>query len=103
MVRREGAPSRARKPRTAPDLKASDAGAPASEAPMPEAIEIQPAKRPPGRPPGRRAVAARHSVRLNEAQHDALAQLAHEHGRSIHSLILEAIDGFIRRGSVGLS
>lgn len=103
MARREGAPPRTRKPRTAPTLKASDAGAPPSEAPMPEAVEHHPVKRPPGRPPGRRAVAARHSVRLNEAQYGALAQLAQEHGRSIHSLILEAIDALIRKGSVGLS
>lgn len=103
MARREGAPTRPRKPRPAPTLKASDAGAPPSEAPMPEAIEHQSVKRPPGRPPGRRPVAARHSVRLNEAQHEALALLAQQHGRSIHSLILEAIDAFIRKGAVGLS
>lgn len=103
MVRREGTPPRTRKPRTAPALKTSDAGAPPSEAPMPEAVEHQPAKRPPGRPPGRRAVAARHNVRLSESQYGALAQLAQQNGRSIHSLILEAIDALIRKNSVGLS
>lgn len=71
---------------------------------MPEIIAPMPTKRPPGRPSGRRPVAARHSVRLDEARQEALISLSEQHGRSVHSLIIEAIDALIRRGgTVGLS
>ncbi|MCJ2099690.1 hypothetical protein [Methylobacterium sp. E-046] len=45
-----------------------------------------------GRPKGRRPVAARQTVYLDDARHTALARIAEDRGRSIHSLILEGID-----------
>jgi hypothetical protein len=48
-----------------------------------------------GRPKGRRSVAARQTVYLDDARHAALARLAEDRGRSIHSLILEGIDHII--------
>ena len=45
-----------------------------------------------GRPKGRRPVAARQTVYLDDARHAALARIAEDRGRSIHSLILEGID-----------
>lgn len=48
-----------------------------------------------GRPKGRRPVAARQTVYLNDARHAALARIAEDRGRSIHSLILEGIDHVI--------
>lgn len=48
--------------------------------------------RPTGRPKGRRTVAARQTVYLDDARHAALARIAEDRGRSIHSLILEGID-----------
>lgn len=51
----------------------------------------------PGRPKGRRSVAARQTVYLDDARHAALARLAEDRGRSIHSLILEGIDHVIER------
>ena len=48
-----------------------------------------------GRPKGRRAVAARQTVYLDDARHAALARLAEDRGRSIHSLIIEGIDHVI--------
>ena len=48
-----------------------------------------------GRPKGRRPVAARQTVYLDDARHAALARLAEDRGRSIHSLILEGIDHVI--------
>ena len=48
-----------------------------------------------GRPKGRRAVAARQTVYLDDARHAALARIAEDRGRSIHSLILEGIDHVI--------
>ena len=51
--------------------------------------------RPIGRPKGRRPVAARQTVYLDDARHAALARIAEDRGRSIHSLILEGIDHVI--------
>lgn len=48
-----------------------------------------------GRPKGRRTVAARQTVYLDDARHAALARIAEDRGRSIHSLILEGIDHVI--------
>ncbi|MCJ2065733.1 hypothetical protein MKK63_23955 [Methylobacterium sp. J-088] len=48
-----------------------------------------------GRPKGRRPVAARQTVYLDDARHAALARIAEDRGRSIHSLILEGIDHVI--------
>lgn len=52
-------------------------------------------KRAGGRPRGRRPVAARQTVYLDEDRHAALSRLADGRGRSIHSLILEGIDAVI--------
>ena len=92
MAGREGdPPPRARKPR--PETPAA---AP-SEIDMQEAVATQPTKRPPGRPPGRRSVAAKHTVYLDEGRQMSLARLAQNGGRSVHSLILEAIDDLVRK------
>ncbi len=48
-----------------------------------------------GRPRGKRSVAARQTVYLDEARHTALARLAEDRGRSVHSLIIEGIDQVI--------
>ncbi|PJI55531.1 hypothetical protein CTI14_03985 [Methylobacterium radiotolerans] len=48
-----------------------------------------------GRPKGRRPVAARQTVYLDDARHAALVRIAEDRGRSIHSLILEGIDHVI--------
>ena len=45
-----------------------------------------------GRPKGKRDVAARHTVYLDAARHDALTRMAEDRGRSVHSLIIEGID-----------
>ncbi len=45
-----------------------------------------------GRPKGKRPVAARQTVYLDEARHAALVRLAEDRGRSVHSLIIEGID-----------
>src|SRR5215210_881029 len=45
-----------------------------------------------GRPRGKRAVAARQTVYLDDARHAALVRIAEDRGRSIHSLIIEGID-----------
>lgn len=55
----------------------------------------EPGPKPTGRPKGRRAVAARQTVYLDDARHAALARIAEDRGRSIHSLILEGIDHVI--------
>ena len=57
--------------------------------------EERAASRPIGRPKGRRTVAARQTVYLDDARHAALARIAEDRGRSIHSLILEGIDHVI--------
>ncbi|GJE14257.1 hypothetical protein [Methylobacterium longum] len=87
------------------DADASLARAPLTEAaPDPRATLpaqiLQPAEttadtKPIGRPKGRRPVAARQTVYLDDARHAALARIAEDRGRSIHSLILEGIDYII--------
>ena len=73
----------------------------ADAAPSPQATqEPQPAEtetgaKAIGRPKGRRPVAARQTVYLDDARHAALARIAEDRGRSIHSLILEGIDHVI--------
>lgn len=62
----------------------------APDAPLPT-----PVTKPIGRPKGRRPVAARQTVYLDDARHAALARIAEDRGRSIHSLILEGIDHVI--------
>lgn len=52
-------------------------------------------KRSTGRPRGRRPVAARQTVYLDDARHAALVRLAEDRGRSVHSLIIEGIDHVI--------
>jgi predicted HicB family RNase H-like nuclease len=71
---------------------------------MPELSVSQPLKRSPGRPPGRKPIAARYTIRLDEARHEALQRISDERGRSLHSLVLEAIDDLLRKpGGVGLA
>ncbi|WP_018264121.1 hypothetical protein [Methylobacterium sp. WSM2598] len=48
-----------------------------------------------GRPRGRREVANRQTVYLDEARYAALVRLADDRGRSVHSLIIEGIDHVI--------
>jgi hypothetical protein len=48
-----------------------------------------------GRPRGKRPVAARQTIYLDEARHAALTRLAEDRGRSVHSLIIEGIDHVI--------
>lgn len=57
--------------------------------------EAAPATRGRGRPKGKRPIAARQTIYLDEARHQALARLAEDRGRSVHSLILEGIDHVI--------
>lgn len=61
-----------------------------------DGVQVAAAK-PIGRPKGRRPVAARQTVYLDDARHAALARLAEDRGRSIHSLILEGIDHVIEK------
>ncbi|MCJ2071386.1 hypothetical protein MKK75_21745 [Methylobacterium sp. J-030] len=68
---------------------------PASIAEAPQAAETEERAKAVGRPKGRRPVAARQTVYLDDARHAALARIAEDRGRSIHSLILEGIDHVI--------
>jgi non-ribosomal peptide synthetase component F len=63
--------------------------------PEPQPVEVEERARSVGRPKGRRTVAARQTVYLDDARHAALARIAEDRGRSIHSLILEGIDHVI--------
>lgn len=105
MARREGgSPPRAQASRTASSLAPGERDLSPLEADMPDLSVSQPTKRPPGRPPRRKPVVARHSVRLDKARHEALTHLAETHDRSIHSLIIEAIDALLRKpDAVGLT
>ncbi|MCJ2121697.1 hypothetical protein [Methylobacterium sp. J-077] len=67
--------------------------------PVPQAGEERVNSKPTGRPKGRRDVAARQTVYLDDARHAALARIAEDRGRSIHSLILEGIDHVIGKPS----
>ena len=49
-------------------------------------------KRRPGRPAGRKPVAARLAVRLDQARYTALAAQAADRNLSMHSILIEAID-----------
>lgn len=61
-------------------------------------VDVQePSPKSTGRPKGRRSVAARQTVYLDDGRHAALARLAEDRGRSIHSLILEGIDHVIEK------
>lgn len=87
----------------APEPTAADPPAPAPEPkngtekpePTPETqtIKLTAAKR--GRPRGRREVASKQTVYLDEARYEALARIAEDRGRSLHSLILEGVDHVI--------
>ncbi len=61
----------------------------------PQPVETEERAKAVGRPKGRRPVAARQTVYLDDARHAALARIAEDRGRSIHSLILEGIDHVI--------
>lgn len=50
-----------------------------------------------GRPRGRREIAGRQTVHLDEKRLAALQEMAEDRGRSIHSLIIEGIDAVIGR------
>lgn len=67
------------------------APAPVSE-PDPGAESPKPKR---GRPRGRREVASKQTVYLDEARYEALARIAEDRGRSLHSLILEGVDHVI--------
>ena len=76
--------------------KAASQPAPLVEDPQPaEAAMAETRVKLAGRPKGRRPVAARQTVYLDDARHAALARIAEDRGRSIHSLILEGIDHVI--------
>jgi hypothetical protein len=82
-----------------PEAPAAEPAAPVSSAELP-VDDPQPGEtagqtKPIGRPKGRRPVAARQTVDLDDARHAALARIAEDRGRSIHSLILEGIDHVI--------
>ena len=47
---------------------------------------------PRGRPKGKREVEARLTLYLDARRHEALRRLAADRGRSIHSLVIEAVD-----------
>jgi hypothetical protein len=68
---------------------------PALPAQSPDPTEAPDRAKAVGRPKGRRPVAARQTVYLDDARHAALARIAEDRGRSIHSLILEGIDHVI--------
>lgn len=79
------------------DADASLAPAPQAAPPVqdPQPVETEERAKAVGRPKGRRPVAARQTVYLDDARHAALARIAEDRGRSIHSLILEGIDHVI--------
>lgn len=80
---------------TAPQAEAVPAPQAAPPAQDPEPAETADRAKAVGRPKGRRPVAARQTVYLDDARHAALARIAEDRGRSIHSLILEGIDHVI--------
>ncbi|WP_082984903.1 hypothetical protein, partial [Methylobacterium platani] len=71
----------------------------AAAAPEPAEPEAaaEPVKRKPGRPRSQREVANKQTVYLDQARYDALLAISADHGRSIHSIILEGIDNMIGR------
>ena len=87
----ETAPERSSEPPKIDEI--ADVPETAASRPVDDAQEASP--KPTGRPKGRRSVAARQTVYLDDARHAALARLAEERGRSIHSLILEGSDHVI--------
>jgi hypothetical protein len=80
-------------PEPARDIELADVTEAAASPPLHKGQE--PGPKATGRPKGRRSVAARQTVYLDDARHAALARLAEDRGRSIHSLILEGIDHVI--------
>ncbi len=66
---------------------------PAPIAPEPEPAADPGSKR--GRPRGRREVHSRQTLYLDQDRYDAIARIAEGKGRSIHSVLLEAVDAFI--------
>jgi hypothetical protein len=73
--------------------------APAIEAPALVPV-VAPLKRAPGRPKGKREVEARLTLYLDPRRHEALRRLAEDRGRSIHSLIIEGVDGIIGKPAI---
>lgn len=67
---------------------------PADLEPPPPAENAAPRR---GRPRGKRPVEARQTIYLDKARHAALARIAEDRGRSVHSLILEGIDHVIQK------
>lgn len=84
---------------TAPQAEAAPVPQAAPPAPEPQSVEAGEPAKAVGRPKGRRPVAARQTVYLDDARHAALARIAEDRGRSIHSLILEGIDYVIGKPS----
>ncbi len=54
----------------------------------------------PGRPKGKREVEARLTLYLDARRHEALRRLAEDRGRSIHSLVIEGVDGVIGKPGI---
>ena len=81
----------------APQAEAAPQAAPPVQ--DPQQVEAAEHAKVVGRPKGRRPVAARQTVYLDDARHAALARIAEDRGRSIHSLILEGIDHVIGKPS----
>jgi hypothetical protein len=54
-------------------------------------------KRKPGRPRRKREVASKQTVYLNTARHDALVQIAVDDDKSMHAVILDALDKYLSR------
>jgi hypothetical protein len=91
----------ARRPTAAHNLalRAAEAAAEPVEALAPVEEPVASAEPAPprrgGRPKGRRPVEARFTIYLDAKRHAALVDMAHDRGRSIHSLIIEGIDHII--------
>ena len=79
-----------------PEIVEAPQATPAANDRRPDPVPPEaPTSKPIGRPKGKRPVAARQTVYLDDARHAALARIAEDRGRSIHSLILEGIDHVI--------
>lgn len=63
---------------------------------LPPAAPSNVRKRKPGRPRRARQVASKQTVYLDEPRHDALVQIAIDDDRSMHAVILDALDKYIR-------
>lgn len=61
---------------------------------------VEPTQRGRGRPKGKREVEARLTLYLDARRHEALRLLAADRGRSIHSLLIEAVDTMIGKPTI---